>query len=219
MVLEKKILNDLMITNYEVIKKYKSKRNQVYLIEASINSKNIKMIYKNYVAGNASKDMNTLNMLDGIKVPKVLAYSRNLLCVEYIDGENLLDIFINTEKANKSFDIYADALIGFLDSFYRKASTYIFGDVNLRNFIFFSGVVYGVDVEDVDKGDVHADIGKIAAFMLKYYKEDTNYKVLASTYFVFSACHKLNLDIDRVNEEKEKEIINISKRRSKNRDS
>ena len=39
-------------------------------------------------------------------------------------------------------------------------------DVNLRNFIYTKGKIYGLDFEDVSYGDIRTDLGNICFFML-----------------------------------------------------
>lgn len=75
------------------------------------------------------------------------------------------------DKGRSPEDFYpiVDSLCEWFDSFYRALQKsfhkkIVMKDVNLRNFIFREGKIYGIDFEEAGEGCPEEDFGKIAPF-------------------------------------------------------
>jgi tRNA A-37 threonylcarbamoyl transferase component Bud32 len=170
----------------EVLEKFNSKRNNVYKVKfynpaINENSKDIFekkyqddrenniLIMKKYSAGNAGnpeREYRNMKMLQdsGVLVPKVIHKENDSLFFEYIQGELVGDLV-----ERQSIGIWIDEFALWLANLHKisgKSGNLLKGDVNLRNFIYAKGRIYGLDFEDLSYGDVRTDLGNICFFIL-----------------------------------------------------
>jgi len=181
--------------NIEILEKFKSKRNNVYKVklyysgtnEAAImiNDDSYGMnisekesteakkyaicIMKSYSIDNIgilAKEQKNLKMLhrSGISVPKVLYEYNGRIFLEYIKGDLIGDL-VERQCLGNWIDEFALWLVN-LHKIPGKSGNLLKGDVNLRNFIYAKGKIYGLDFEDLSYGDVRTDLGNICFFIL-----------------------------------------------------
>lgn len=185
MVIEKAVLERLGVTQYEVIKDFHSRRNKVCLIRGKSNvATGIEFVYKQYIAGNISREYEYLHRLNGLHVPCVLTRGETALALNYIEGQTLLERLEYAESHDERFEKYIDAFVDFLTSFYTALPGYLYGDVNLRNFIVTNKGVSGVDLEETEQGEAYTDIGRAAAYILTYCPSYTDYKKKLTEYII-----------------------------------
>lgn len=208
------ILEQLNIESYTVKKRFFSRRNEVYLINARcINGMNYEFVYKSYVWGDIDNEYNALQKLAGLHVPHILAKGRCSLCMQYIPGKTLLQCLENAEEQKRPYEEYIDLFLRFLQDVYTANSGQIYGDVNLRNFILTKGGLWGVDLEESCKGSISTDIGKAAAFILTYRPAGTEYKQKTASYFIERSSILFGILKQDIEHEKELELAAMKKRR------
>jgi len=154
---------------FKLLRRLKSKKNRVYLVE----SKEGHFVLKLYRAPHHRRSVVEHRVLQeacrkGLAVPQPVAFiEKKALLMEYIPGENLCDLL-----NRRCLVEYADKLADWYGSFHRCFSCpggefLIKGDSILRNFIVRAdGSLYGVDFEETAPGDPARDIGQICASIL-----------------------------------------------------
>lgn len=217
------------IVEYKVIKKFYSKKNDVYLIEAKYNDFNIKyFINKCFGADNQKADIENqmLNIMQKVDIhaPTVVYKGKSNLILEYIPGILLLDMYCNEESLSKdnqlsrSSILLINQLCTWLKRFYTEMGNelgyqVILGDPNFRNFILSSEIV-GIDFEDVNRGKVEEDIGSLCGFALMYDLPLTQWKYLFVNYLVKKLVGDMRLDEELINCCIKKQIAQLGLRRN-----
>lgn len=225
------------VDDWSIEKKFKSKRNDVYLITAStipggdrlfknifcsIKEQNrimfiLKQFDREELLLKEVKYLQDFSVKD-IYVPALYYYKDKQLYLEYIAGKTMLQKIEIAEEKNiepsKLTKLLAQ-FVSWLDSFYLKTGLTI-GDVNLRNFLVShtTGKVYGIDFEDVKEGAIEQDIGKICAFILTYRPEFTPWKKELIKLFLKIIKERVDVDIDLIKNEFIAELKSISIRRN-----
>ena len=190
----------------QVLKKYRSKRNNVYkirvknLIEEEIaimqtqdNHEGLKkdnvFIMKKYdsknkyLRGVEYKNIKTLEDLS-MPVPKIIYKTRDSLILEYIQGELLVDL-VEKQFLGDWIDEFALWMVE-LHKIKNKSSSLLKMDVNLRNFIYDGDKVYGLDFESLGYGDPRTDLANICFFILTDRPSFTREKHLIMRHFLKS---------------------------------
>jgi tRNA A-37 threonylcarbamoyl transferase component Bud32 len=163
------------------LRKFKSKRNDVYLIKDQ--SENEYVMKKFKCPEDMKKELEMLILLKerNINVPKVILWHDNTIIMEFIKGKTLLEIFEEYEKENVAPQEIIEELYDWLVDFYAlfkqdSNTSVIFGDVNFSNFI-VADKIYGIDFEMCSHGEIEQDIGRLCAFALSYSPEFTDWKI------------------------------------------
>ena len=212
--IEEAILKQMHITEYQVVRRFYSRRNEVYKINALLgDGTRMDFVYKTYLEGDMEREYHFLSQTQGVKTPKVLAKGENSLCLEYINGQLLLEKLEEAERAGAPFYPYLSLLIDFLERFYKAWPGYAYGDINFRNFIIAEDGIHGIDLEETREGKIAADIGKVAAYLLTYDPACTLYKKEIVDYFINSSAGKLNIQKNDIADEQCKELDYMKVRR------
>lgn len=153
--------------NHEILEKFKSKRHNVYKVK--INNENKISIMKKYSPDSMNsleKEYKNIKMLQesGIWVPKIIYKNNDSIFLEYIAGELVGDL-VERQYIGSWIDELALWLVS-LHKISDKSGSLLKADVNLRNFIYSKGKIYGLDFEDVSYGDVRTDLANICFFIL-----------------------------------------------------
>jgi len=153
----------------EILEKFKSKRNSVYKVKIYNSAENEIAIMKKYSIdsiGILEKEYKTIKMLQklDVSIPKIIYKSSDSLFFEYIQGELVGDL-AERQCIGNWIDEFALWLAN-LHKISNDAGNLLKMDVNLRNFIYTKGKIYGLDFEDVSYGDIRTDLGNICFFML-----------------------------------------------------
>lgn len=182
------------------IKRFESRRNEVYLIKDKMNNEYVMKIFKN------SDDMeNELKMLiisdnKNLDVPRVIYSYEDTIIMEYIKGSTLLQIYEKYEKRNLKAEEIIEKLYIWLANFYdlfRSNRQVIIGDVNFKNFI-LSDKFYGIDFEKCGYGKIEQDVGRLCAFALTYTPEFTDWKIKFSRTLYDCFMINMMLDSDKI---------------------
>ena len=204
----------LGIQSCSVKRKFFSRRNAVYhMCAQQRNGTASEFVYKQYISGSIKNEYETLIKMQGKSVPQVLAKDEKSLCLEYLRGETLLECLEKTELSEQTFEAYIDGLLSFLEKFYTTVPGLIYGDVNLRNFIMTPGGLCGVDMEESCPGSIAADIGRAAAFILRYRPEGTQYKIKTAEYLTRRSSVFFGIPVQEIEHEKQAELAAMQKRR------
>lgn len=176
----------LNIKEYVVDNIYKSKKNRVYSIYHP--KKNLGYVIKEYsFAEGKSKDIFYLKLLKShrLKVPSVLYEGKSFIIMEKIEGDTLLDIILEYERLDISPNSdevvkLLNQVVKWLHDLYKilkkkTGKSLIFMDTNFRNFV-VSDKIYGVDFEDIIEGEPIEDMGRLCAYLLLYYPENSPWK-------------------------------------------
>ncbi|MCK4260367.1 MAG: phosphotransferase [Halanaerobiales bacterium] len=208
------------IDEYHILKKFKSKKNQVFLVTGIEGETRKEVFVLKKFRNNIEKEAYWLNLLkeQGILVPEIFAQGEDYLILEYLQGETLCDCFTRQEDLGNSIDqLVLDRFFCWLKEFYqtvRVEQNWILGDVNLRNFILDEkNMIYGIDFEECSLGEIEEDAGKICAFALTYTPAFTLWKSELTRVLMGGLVRELALDFDLVKNEFSKELEAINLRR------
>ncbi len=171
-----------IISNSFVIEKFKSKKNNVSLLEFCSSSYHLKFISKEYSNQDALlRELTVLYTLmrEGVNVPSIYGYKDYFLYMEYIEGHTLMYLL----EKNMWSDNVTDALVKWFCGFYnikrlQSDKLLIKGDCNLKNFIYDGSKIYGIDFEESQYGNAEQDIGELCSHILLSYPEYTDCKKL-----------------------------------------
>lgn len=196
-------------TDLAIKKRFKSRKNQVYLLEKKDHpSETIhKIVVKKYpTEERLEKEVSLLRMLhsSGLTVPEIILVKNNLLFLSYINGILLLDHLEDCERnltpAQEMLDVTVK-LTNWLKDFYQltkhhNGEAYSYGDLNARNFILTQTGIWGIDLEDASPQESpEYDLAGLCANLLTYDPPFTPWKVTLNRmlYDQFSA----NIPLDR----------------------
>ncbi|UNC91951.1 BUD32 family EKC/KEOPS complex subunit [Candidatus Contubernalis alkaliaceticus] len=227
--LEEKFIKQWEIKEYCLIKKFKSKKNQVYLIKAEMESGLTEsFVLKEYADGtkDMEKEASILHKLQEKKIHAPILYymGKKHIVMEYIQGQLFLDFFEEMEMAGPlekeawhTACATASSLAYWFKNFYKVmenhyGKTMIMYDINLRNFI-IRDEIYGFDFEDCRLGKKETDTGRLCAYLLTYEPAFTDWKKELVREFFIIFTKNLDLDPSLVKEEMFKELESISQRR------
>ncbi len=221
----------LGICSYQVMRQFRSKRNQVCLVRAhKVDGTECELVVKR--AGEQTADLSREAGLQallhqrGLAVPQLLLAKPRYLVMQYIAGETLVDYLEGAEQRlplsphilQGAVRPLAQQLAAWLRRFYRiTADSFghatIMGDVNLRNFLLCDGRVYGVDFEDARPGDIAEDAGRILAFALTYDPAFTPWKRAVVEELSLAFREMLQLPAEPLQRAMEAELKAIRRRR------
>lgn len=174
---------EVSLMDIEILDRFYSKRNNVYKIrihnreekEIAImknydidDEKNI-YVMKKYNVNNTDaleKEYKNMEMLQkhGISIPKIIYKSNDSLIFQYIQGE-LVEDLVEKQCLGNWIDELALWLVN-LHKISNNLGNLLKMDVNLRNFIYGNGKIYGLDFEEVGFGDARCDLANICFFIL-----------------------------------------------------
>ncbi|MFW6030396.1 MAG: hypothetical protein ACOCRO_09105 [Halanaerobiales bacterium] len=206
----------------KIIKKFKSKKNNVFLVKQSHKKKVVKQFKER---NKFEKELEVYKGLDGCLnlVPKLYSYdlTKKEFCIEYIEGDTLIE-YLEYAENDKRYDDAIDILIGLINWVNRFHSCNLLGiknhvlyDVNFKNFIISNNKIFGLDFEDVKEGNFLDDFIKVLSMYLYYDPIKSKFKIKVFnrlvTYFSneFDICKNQVLSLVRLEE------TNILQRRSR----
>lgn len=214
--------------NYQVIRQFKSKKNQVRLIEISADQQVIRLIEKTFTEAKAlEKELAMLRQLHEMEfsIPECLGRFDRVLLYEYLGGMTLCeklemaevcepDLFSGSVNRKNEITELFKKTIDWLDRLHHKTGL-AFYDINLRNFIVRDNQVYAIDYEDFSKLKPEVDYGRLLAFILTYKPVSTQWKKALIRELEDYLDTEIKVNMDEVKQEKEKELVRISERRAK----
>ena len=228
------------ITGICKTQKLYSKKNSVNKVAVSFSDGSKKVYVMKEYRGEDSKPRsgNEWFFYDALKTsdirkPAVFYRNEALLIMEFLGDETLLDYIAAVELENSEVSLQecsrpedfrikykplADACCYIYDfnKTLEKARgrPFVLYDMNLRNFLLPGRKIYRVDFEDCQPGTVEEDFGKFIAFFLTYRPSFTFWKLCISESIKNFCRISLNLDMDRINLELDRELESMKKRRA-----
>lgn len=164
-----------------VLKKFTSKRNDVFLAE----DENGRFVIKRYArAGNAAAEKAVYDLLSGgkVRIPKLLSSSEHELMLEYVDGVTFPELLESQESAESVDFAPWEDLVKWLCLF-NKETGLAPGDCNLRNFILDAqGQVCGIDFEQCGESRILEAAAAVCAFVELCDPQETPLKMSVSHF-------------------------------------
>lgn len=184
--------------------KFTSKRNNCYYDDDK------KCVVKKYKSQedylNERKMYETLALVDSIHIPKLLNEDlENLILeIEYIDGILFLTSLEELEELNNLRQAVKlmNKLIAWLNNFYKEVNCheetrqYIYGDVNLRNFIITSIGIIGIDFEQSGLGNIEEELVYLLAMYMMYDPIKSEFKKT----LIKKVCRSNQIDLKKVDQ-------------------
>lgn len=178
---------EVSIMDIEIIEKFHSKRNNVYKVRIYNSTENeiaIMKIYdadtedieKNNIYVMKKYNINNIDVLEkeyknikmlqklGLSIPEIIYKTNDSLFLQYIQGELVGDL-VERQCVENWIDELALWMVN-LHKISNKAGNLLKMDVNLRNFIYSNGKIYGFDFEEMAYGDIRCDLANICFFIL-----------------------------------------------------
>ncbi|MFO8077493.1 MAG: phosphotransferase [Thermoplasmatota archaeon] len=205
----------------QVHKKFNSKKNTVCLISIKEKPFVLKW-YKNRPKKYLNNEYVMLSQPQTLFLkPSVIEKNdeHNFLLLDYINGSNVCDLINDEQKmAQQKTQIIghlAKWFAQFHQAYHKNTNTLIHGDANLRNFLFLKKV-YGLDFEEVKKGNPTEDIADMSASILSTSPTFTKEKNILSNIFLQTYQSLVFYELEDV-EKKIKLAIKKTKERRKKR--
>ncbi|WKY43654.1 hypothetical protein Q5O14_13550 [Eubacteriaceae bacterium ES2] len=214
---------------YEIISQFFSKKNKVQLIRLVHEGQAYMLIKKKFTRKKSlEQEMSILDDLKNKSIKTVKCYGRfeDVLLYEYIDSMTLCEFLEQAEpqdaKSDQTDVLLSDSTtrpfrkaINWLASFH-DATGLAFYDCNLRNFLVTQEDVMAIDFEDSREVAFAEDYGRFLAFILTYTPSFTPWKKLLVRQLEEHLNNNINECITDIYRAKERELIEIGKRRSGN---
>ena len=164
-----------------ILKKFTSKRNDVFLAE----DENGRFVIKRYArAENAAAEKAAYELLSGskVRIPKLLSYGEHELKLEYIDGVTFTELLESQESAESVDFAPWEELVKWLCLF-NKETGLAPGDCNLRNFILDAqGQACGIDFEQCGESGILEAASAVCAFVELSDPQETPLKMSVSHF-------------------------------------
>lgn len=225
----KEFLQENGFDSCQVIARFASKRNQLYLLNFTDPDGYEKfMVYK--LHSHRVRLVKETEMLFQLResqvwVPALTKVIGTGMLMEYVSGPTILEYLEWQEKAHFQYsephtDPAMQAIIQLADwlkDFYHTTEMnmgkkVILGNMNFRNFI-IRDKLYGVDFEDWREGRPEEDVGRICAFSLTYDPSYTSWKKVFVKKMMELLVYSLDLDRSEVIDCLFEELARINKRR------
>lgn len=200
-----------------------SRRNNVFLIK-SYDNKTTPFILKFYSEPHSmlKRSIEYENLIkfnrEGLNVPQVQKNNFNYNIIEYIPGVLVSDLAYSLNKgewikklACWMFKLHSMKLNSNQE---RDKKSYLKGDCNLRNFIYYENQIYGLDFEEKSFGDPRQDLSEICIFILDN-KMNNPDKIFIAQKFLKEYEKVSGHEIDNLGNFLRKSIINSQKRKNK----
>lgn len=195
-----------------VLKKFTSKRNNVFLAE----DENGRFVIKRYArAADAEAEKAVYDLLSGgkVRIPKLLSSGEHELMLEYIEGVTFTEL-LESQERTKSVDFAPwEELVKWLCLF-NKETGLAPGDCNLRNFIMDAqGQVCGIDFEQCRECGILETAGAFCAFVELYDPQETPLKMAVSHFLQEVFSENAGISAQKLAEETERRRRMLAERR------
>lgn len=207
-----------------MIKKYTSKRNNVYRVGPFV-------VKVHKTKEKAAVEAEWLKRLDGKWGPKLYAKWGNRLILKRVKGMTLaeyIDVLEGLYQERGPLDkslvekiqVLSRALINWFKGFYEAQNyQWIHPDMNCRNFIIQKKdqdiEVIGLDFESYQTGAVEENIGQLMAFVLHQYPDHTRVKTTLAQELEVQSIQVFQLKKEVIQSAMKKEIKAMKRRRAK----
>lgn len=207
----------------KIIKEFKSKKNNVYLVEDCCRIFIMKE-FRNCENYFREKSHYLILCNSTLEIPKIIKWDDKncIFFMEFLEGITALDAIVKSEKEEDS-----DCAINILKSIFVwlkkfhsikeiKSKKLSFHDMNFRNFILtYHGQekFYGIDFESFEEGSLLTDLGKLIGMYLNYDEKYSMFKQDVSQAFIDFIISNKHFSKKELEESIKKSIIEIDNRR------
>ncbi|HWQ29810.1 MAG TPA: phosphotransferase, partial [Negativicutes bacterium] len=153
----------------EILECFRSKRNRVCLVKLRDDPQGRLAVLKEYRSeARELPELEYQNLKrlreNGILVPEVIGKADGSLLLEHIPGITAAELAegLDTGEWLEGLALWLSRL----HSIRTDKGSLLKGDTNLRNFIYSSGKIYGLDFEEEEYGDPRKDLGNLCFFIL-----------------------------------------------------
>lgn len=156
-----------------------SKKNHVELIDGKV--------VKTFLSeSDFKKELSIYQQLGqsySMKIPEIICFDEEkyTITISYLEGPTVLELLELLEE-NSQIDQAVQVLLAtltWLDTFYLvfDGSYQVMGDINLRNFIWFENMVFGIDFESSCIGNIASEKAELLARYLLYDPIESDFKI------------------------------------------
>ncbi len=197
----------------QAFRKYKSRRNNVSLIQTDAGRFVIKTFWEE---GAFQKELHIYSLLQDKDVPcaKVIRADNKTLMLSELPGQTLVDCLEEQEQTGiPVWDVW-EKLVRWLVAFQRQTG-FVMTDVNLRNFLYDekSKILYGLDFEECSAGSMIISAASVAAFIRTYTPENTPLKREISEYVLQMFAQNCEMEVESLALETARQEAKILARR------
>lgn len=149
----------------------KSRRNKI--------QKQDEVIIKTFIYGNFERELHIYKCLETecVDHATIIEVHQDELVLEYLNGRDLLSLFMDYEHDQKSFIHILNLWFEYMQAFYKATKHYRHGDVHLGNFILVNDKVIGLDFEQAQQEHPIKDVSDLMCYILFYHPVLTQYKL------------------------------------------
>lgn len=182
----------------QAFKKYKSRRNNVSLMQTDAGRFVIKTFLEE---GSFQKELHIYRLLQdkGMLCAKVIRADNKTLVLSELPGQTLVDCLEEQEQIGLPvWDVW-EKLVTWLAAFQRQTG-FVMTDVNLRNFLYDekTKILYGLDFEECGVGSMVIPAASVAAFIRTYTPENTPLKREISEYILQMFAQNCEMELDHL---------------------
>lgn len=202
------------------MKQFKSKRNQVFLIELNKDEDFHQLAVKKVFSDRRDLDTEVMRYeylkSADIRIPNIIDRNENILLLEYIEGKTTEELLTEQDIQSVFYQDVWDALIEWLVVFVKKTG-FLMKDTNLRNFIYnpCTNEIYGIDFEGKIINNHFSGVSTMLAFVKLYEPENTPMKIKTYNYLKDRLCVRLSLDEKHLEIKIHEKMYEIQERRRK----
>ena len=204
----------------KIKKRNVSKKNSVFQVEFNKELAILK-IFNDKEGYFKEKEYYNIFNSTNLNTPKLLECNdvNNTIKIEYINGKTVLEHMEEYESIgdlNSAYKLLKDVfywLQNFHSLMYIESNNLSFYDLNLRNFILYDDIVYGIDFESINRGNLLSDTGKLIGMYLNYDEKYSDFKKKTVKSFDEFLIDKKIFSRDELDNIIKFEIVEIEKRR------
>ncbi len=197
----------------QVLEKYKSRRNNVRLMETDAG----RFVLKTFTEEESyQKELHIYSLLQDTDVTcaRVIRVDNKALLLSELPGQTLVDCLEEQEQAGfPVWDVW-EKLVRWLVAFQRQTG-FVMTDVNLRNFLYDekSKTLYGLDFEECSAGSMLVSAASVAAFIRTYQPENTPLKREIAEYVLQMFAQNCEMEVESLALETARQEAKILARR------
>ncbi len=199
-----------------VLCKYKSRRNNTYLIQSETDC----YVSKRFLTMEGfRRELEVYKLLRdrGLPSAQVAAVLDMQLLLTKLPGSDLVDCLERQERSQYPKWLLWEKLVDWQLRFH-EITGFVMTDVNLRNFLYDdqAKVLYGVDFEECTRGSLFESAAKTAAFIRTYDPENTPMKQNISKFVLQRFAQSCGFEMDLLfRESKRQELLLLERRKNK----
>lgn len=197
-----------------MLQNYKSRRNSARLVERE----GVRFVVKTFREEETfQRELQIYESLRETQLPcaRVLGIADKTLMLSELPGKTLVDCLEQQEETGQpQWDVWEKLVVWLVNL--QRITGFVMTDVNLRNFLYDeeTKTLYGLDFEECNRGSTAISAATAAAFIRTYKPAYTPLKLEISQYIIKMFAYILELEVDTLLLETERQEEIIKKRRN-----